>query len=197
MNITDISSLPIDSLYKFLSISGLLMLVLSFYVPMVFVRNLRVKTIDIQADIDLSKLKIEQGKKRMQSAQDRLGPEYAKILNMHMESEDCSEEKLRSVLRDCELDISDDDIANMLKAIEYNSKLLDELYVDQIRRTCEAKKLDLAMNEVRSILALKWIGIVFGFVLLVLGFYNWYSKQQVYVDRAYENYCISIDQKES
>ena len=167
------------------------MLVLSFYLPMALIRNLKMRSIDIRADVALCRLKIKKGHEQLDAIKNRLGPGYQEFLQAVMESNG----EFSGDFDKFFANISEDDVIYIRNILDTFPDVINEVDVDSIKLQCALDKLEVSLSESESMSKVKWVGISIGFLFVFLGFSNWYLKQQVYVDRAYENYCISVDKK--
>jgi hypothetical protein len=179
MNIANIATLPTNNLYKFLALSGMAILIISGVAPWYFRRKVIEKV--IASTIKLAKYKyklnidsLEDDWDGVQNQIDRLRKvieEHKNKLASGMAAGDGSSSDVERLFGD--LYTKDRSIKKRL----FKRTLLSEL----IKTThLEVKLLAIEQRDVKRA---QIAGLIFGCLLVVVGFSLWYSKTQYYLDK--------------
>ncbi|MEZ9982427.1 hypothetical protein AB4401_22310 [Vibrio cyclitrophicus] len=185
MDISLLSSIPTDSLYKFMSISGLMILLSSLLIPFYFMNNYQMKYYDLKKTNDLTGLKVimlieritiglaaSGGKcKDFYTEHSHLNGfefynQFGPWLTIQKNAPDMREElvTLTSTLGD--------DFDDIIKQIRK----------EQIEIECETKKIELLYCQLDILQSVQKLGVFIGSVLTISGLILWYKKLQVFID---------------
>lgn len=185
MDILALSSIPTDSLYKFMSISGLFVLLISIVLPFKVRKNYQIQVIEFRKIHDLTSLKIDLMLTEYMiyiECVDGIIGEFGKT-NAHLKPDDFIV-KFKDWFHQNRTEIPRtqlEELASVAKDIDSFSL---EIAKDQIENECELKKVELVQGYLAQLLFLQVVGVFVGMVLTVTGFYMWYEKVQVFIDAA-------------
>lgn len=160
MNIPD---LPTDNLYKFIALAGLILLLFSSIYYQVFSRDVLLKNIDLRAEMSRMEKEVE----------------------FLREDTDSLKEDKQAIKQDNS--VSQEEQNNVGKNIEG----LNQRTREAILKTIELERIGkgvLIYND--QIALLRWssiIGAITGILLLIIGFYLWYTRIQIYQDKILVN----------
>ena len=193
MDITSLASLPTDSLYKFMALSGLLLTVFASAAPFYYRTKLVLQLFEVE--------------KRYKILSFRHGKIDNKLKDV----------KHTAVAKNESLHQLHNDKQTELQQRAQGAKPTDKLPFDVMRNREEVEKLDAAItsleqdvyehkiasielesevgttkyltDQLRLLYAIQVLGLIAGISLSAGGFYNWYMKHQRYVDSALELQC--------
>jgi ATP-dependent Zn protease len=147
---------PTDSLYKFIAISGIVMLLWGAAFPWNKAHELKLQSVDLAGTIE----SVSQRSQQLQIKYDKLNS------------------KLKA------LTSSAKDFVTKKEAIKAQKAMLYiQMLEDQLPANIDEKKLRVmveAQNEYNNI---GWASISVGFIFVFIGFWSWYFKIQRHLDR--------------
>jgi TPP-dependent 2-oxoacid decarboxylase len=183
MDISSITSIPTDSLYKFMAISGLLILALSIILPSYFSKAFQFQLFELRKKHDLTQLEIQNGKGNLRNKAPNIGGIYNDFYsaNAHLSQRDFFI-ALGEWLKDNSDKFSTDEVKmldNHISDMENFTFSVDKLLVEN---ECELKKVEYLSKYLFAIYLTQRTSFVAGLILCVTGFYFWYTKIQVLLD---------------
>ena len=166
MDINTFSSIPTDSLYKFLSLSGIVLILASATIPEYFRKIFLFQLFDVRSRHDIDVIEV----KFLEEKIDALRNE----LNALKSDENTSSESRRIELSDVENAI--------------NEKIF-ELSKNIPITACEIKKIEYLSLRVKIITIYQKMFMFIGISFTFFGFYFWYFKLQIFLDAAIRLYA--------
>ncbi len=164
MDPSNLLSLPTDSLYKFMAMSGLVILFISVFFPFYLKKQFVFKLYDLRRDHNLTKTKIA-----------NLREEFRILKASYMQT------KADGGLG------AEDLFQKSDKAID-EQKSIDILIENN---ECEVKKMEYLAGSVKMMNWFSAIGILTGLTLTISGFSLWYIRLQIFVDGAVASGTVS------
>lgn len=155
MHLSDLLSLPTDSLYKFLAMSGLITLFLSVILPFYFGYKIRIRLIDLDKDASIGLLK-----------QRHIGKKID-VLEMKFER--------------AKKDGGDDDLGEELAQVRGEQNEVDILIAEV---SSEKVKMEYLSKLSQLLQWVQLAGVSLGIVMTACGFYLWDIRLQIYIDKA-------------
>ncbi|WP_194579314.1 hypothetical protein, partial [Vibrio anguillarum] len=184
VDISALSSIPTDSLYKFMSISGLFVLLISIVLPFKVRKNYQIQVIEFRKIHDLTSLKIDlMLRDYMISIKyvDGVIGEFGKE-NAHLKPGDFIM-KFKDWFHQNRIEIPRSQLEELVASVPKDIDSFSlEIAKDQIENECELKKVELVQGHLAQLSFLQVVGVFVGMVLTVTGFYMWYEKVQVFID---------------
>jgi len=153
-------NLPTDNLYKFLAISGLVIVMFSIYYPFQKDHELKFLLIDIDSEIKLKELQITY----LETKSGLLKQELDKIEKMLNENDQIPDKELHRT----KMQTMYDDF--------YKSVL--ELHKSNINIIKDTEKSQLLNKELEVYKIIGIVSLVLGIIVMVGGFWVWYIKVQ-------------------
>lgn len=167
-------NVPTDNLYKFLSISGLIILFFAIVLPQYAIFQLEMRLID--AKTNQEKFEIE--REMVKTSIDRVMLEQQVNDTVLMLSEVSGESsskleatKIKELLAEHER-----------LAVEINK--LNQLAMSQIDQSAINEKNKLMLSRIKSLSSLSVFMMLIGVLVTILGFSMWYYKTQRFLDSA-------------
>lgn len=171
MDITNLSSLPTDSLYKFMSLFGALVAIASVVLPEFVKKSFKFQLLELRKDLDIHKINcryIDEIVERLRKDASRTEEKFIKIAE---NGGDLGDEERKEVVR-------------LRRATdELNEKSQDISRITCIME-CETRKVTYLSEKLFLIGFLQSVGFFMGAALCGSGFYLWYFRLQIYVDAA-------------
>lgn len=158
MDPTDLLSLPTDNLYKFMAISGLVILIISLIFPFYFKKKFTFRIYEIRKNHNINMIKKEGIERKVSKLEDGL----------------------KQVRSQADLD----EISESSEQIVSEQNQLSFILEDT---DCELKKIEYLSDSVKFLNGFSVIGTLSGLVLTSFGFYLWYIKLQSFLDKALIN----------
>lgn len=182
MDISSLTALPTDSIYKFLAVAGLLIFLLAIVLPTYFRKNLNLQLIDLQKRSEVVVL----SQKYLSKALDKTVNNVDRLREVANEYEqsDCEGQKRAELEK-----LSERTIQEMAK---HEADTLEQ-GIQVIELKFDVEKLGFLAGEIKRLLFLQVFGLVLGVSMTVAGFSLWYIKVQVHIDRAYEAAQVSVE----
>ena len=179
---------PSDSLYKFTAIGGLIIVVLSLYLPWKLEADLHAAYLDMK--LELAKRDIEAAN-AFQAATETL-------TGFHIEADELRKEiDVLKAKKSEAFKAKLDDLRGYITNQQVTSRDLEEKLQQFIISVPEVeyavKKLELSSQLLNR---LKWISqmtLWLGIVMTFYGFWNWYFKFQVHQDRVIKNHAEQME----
>lgn len=166
MDISGLSSLPTDSLYKFMALSGVLILISTIMLYEILIKNFVFKLLEAKK---VSKIEKEKIRVLIEEAE-RIKTEISKL------KEKFEENKAEG---------QDIDRASQLeKNVDELAKKQALIYRSICKQECTTSQIDYLANRLSFIKPIYLAAILVGLFLSGAGFYLWYVKLQVFVDAA-------------
>ncbi len=164
---------PSDNLYKFTAISGLIIVLLSLFIPWKLGSELRILQIDIE--LDLKRLEIDQ------------------------ESIEASSQKTTDAIQNYDELMKNSDTRNKQRLESLNFQLTDqggrlknhELFLAEVKTANEKHQFLLLQFKILGLIS--WMALMVGMLMTGLGFWNWYFKFQIYQDRIVKAQARAVD----
>ncbi len=172
---------PTDSFYKFMAISGLIVLGLSFYIPWQMQLELRLAQLDISLELDKFEIEDRQIGNEIKEAEEDLRPLEEAYKEYQMEERTKGQESTEES-REQALFLLSQAQYQRKRAEERQSRIQQQLLLHtQIKNSHEKAKflssrLDIVHTASRT-------AQVIGLVMMGFGFWNWYLKFQKYQDQ--------------
>ncbi len=199
---------PTDNLYKFVALSGLLLLVVSLVLPAYAVVNLEWKRLEAVRELNITKGEIEQSKTaelEVKSAKLTIDAalKEADAANLRVDAvqkQKVSVKKLKELkeaVKQLEKTLSNvsDAQSRLHEKIDAYTKIVNNVSVRTIDNEYQGEVVDsvLAMEKASEVLGL--CGGILGVVLAVGGFAFWYRKVQVFEDRILKKAAQEVKEK--
>lgn len=184
---------PSDSLYKFTAIGGLILVVLSLYVPWKMVSDLRITQLD--TDLELTKMEtanealsgtLKEIASAMQDLQEQ-DPHLEKDLDELQKSSGTKNKQPPNSSKLHHLETQITVYKSALKKIESKTEQLASgneqrnILLAQSKNTLE--KQTFLLGQVDTLTVISRITLILGLIMTIWGFWNWNFKFQVYQDR--------------
>lgn len=171
------TSLPTDSLYKFVALSGLFIAMTSAFAPIYFARSLR-------SAVDASELKIALCETKSTYLKDDLSSFKSRIgLPENFNPLDLPSDQMLERLSQVDL-TSLGGVRPAFDALEdFKAKSLS-LELELVEAQHQADRMERLLGELRFLRILMAVGVFTGAVMATTGFRLWYFKIQVYLDQA-------------
>ena len=175
---------PTDSLYKFCSIVGVVIYVISFYLPWKMLAVLEDRIAKFSFEIENKKADMEYQNQYIKHIEMIVGLTDNATISLFSDS---TNSKLQINNKEAYLKNRIIDTENKIKNIgEYKLLLLDAIRKNAISKA----EIDLSGKEIgrisKRVTFMQWvniIGMILGILLSLYGFLNWYYKIQVYQDK--------------
>ena len=177
--------IPTDNLYKFMALSGIVILIASF-IPFSYAHKLKVKTIHLNGEIEILRQQREWLNKDMddlEAANKRLSKRYDKY-DEHAVRKDASEHVSELTKIKTKLDKRSKEI---LKELSEVRDLNRQKFVSEAQQRAKYKELKYLLIIMRMGLSLSVLGFVGGGFLAYKGFSLWYNRLQIPLDRIIKN----------
>lgn len=172
---------PSDNLYKFTAISGLIIFMLSLYVPWKWQSDLKIAILEVS--LEAEKLRIEK--------QNFLADNESYLKEKQLVDDDFKviKDKILNPKKGqgSELDRRIADLSSDLAHVDQLSQLLETrrkelaLLITEVETTIE--KVQVLNSQTRMITLIGSFSFGVGALMMYLGFSNWYFKFQIYQDR--------------
>ncbi|MBN2612475.1 MAG: hypothetical protein JXB00_13030 [Bacteroidales bacterium] len=189
-----IPNIPTDSLYKFLSISGLVIILLSVSSYIISFNKLKSEKIEFEKKAKLLDTRINYSIKDLRELILILRKDFPNKLDVNFINKFDSIYKIDSINNNAfsilgikykleSIPSSDSNpaiIETLLIELADNIKALDS---NRIELNYNNKQLLFKRKLLRGHLILGISGLLIGISLSLIGFYNWYFKHQIYQDR--------------
>ncbi|HCG6545386.1 TPA: hypothetical protein NJ180_004524 [Vibrio parahaemolyticus] len=184
MDISALSSIPTDSLYKFMSISGLFVLLTSIVIPFKVRKSYQIQVIEFRKIHELTSLKIDWMLRdymiSVKHVEGIIG-EFGKA-NAHLKPGDFIVE-FKDWLHQNRTEIPQSQLEDLITSVPKDIDSFSlEIAKEQIENECEHKKIELVQGYLTQLSFLQVVGVCVGMVLTVFGFYMWYERVQVFID---------------
>lgn len=166
-------NLPTDNLYKFIAISGLILIFLSTVLPAWTIHNMQLEQIEIEGEIDLNIFKtklLEEETKRMQK------------LDEYLES--LSPTRYRKLMK------SEDKLS---KELERTRETIMDLQNKNMQINIKNKKVKYFVDKITQMKLVFIIGNFIGTMFTYYGFSLWYRRLQKYQDQIIKNEATKTD----
>ncbi|OHB54997.1 MAG: hypothetical protein A2173_02320 [Planctomycetes bacterium RBG_13_44_8b] len=189
--------IPTDNLYKFVAISGIVILLFSF-IPRYHAHKLQLKSISLKSDIKILELDKTRFKYKYSEVENKINETGNKTVKLEQEVDDIFV-KVKEKARDPnDLRKMNEETARKIKLIKEewrqveneNSKLEEMIYEIKVRDT----KISSERERIKCILKVVTIELytgigsfVCGLLMAVWGFRNWYTKLQIFQDELIKN----------
>lgn len=160
---------PSDDLYKFTAIGGLIIVLLSVYVPWKVEADIDAEAIEARSQADAFDYELKQYQIQKAASQ-----EHQKVLEAVLAKAPLSPEV--TLLR---LSVID----KHLDAMAEQAKRMDRIALTERQAQASAQKIQLWTRQSRGIQFIGGMFLGIGLTLTWVGFYNWYHKSQVPKDR--------------
>lgn len=186
MDISTLSSIPTDSLYKFMSISGLLVLFTSIVFPFKVRKNYQIQVIEFRKVHELTSMKIDLMLRDYMLAVkslDGIIGEFGKI-NGYLKPGDFIV-KFQDWFHQNRAEIPQPQLEELAVSVPKDIDIFSlEIAQEQIENECELRKIELIQGYLAQLSFLQVIGVCVGMVLTFAGFYMWYERIKVFIDVA-------------
>ena len=184
-----IPNIPTDNLYKFMAITGLLIILISMGFFIYSSTNIKRDIIESRYKVDILRLDVEYWSNDI--------IELKRLIEEDFFSKLDSNELLRLNITDTSRKSSIllyDYYLKSTKIKDTNLKAAVSVWRESLKRTIDIKKnvinleynlnqIDLKMNLLKRYSAISLIGCLVGMLLTMIGFWLWYKKHQKYQDR--------------
>lgn len=170
---------PSDSLYKFTAIGGLILVVLSLYVPWKMDSDLQISLLDIGLELtkwDLEETKLKSG---LHEVQEQLKLTVQDVIDLKAYHQ-LSLKPPRNSPKGDSLTKTLQSHRSNLKEFENQQQQLQLLLLQSKNALTKQARLRLQVDQL-YLIALLTLGL--GIIMMTLGFWNWYFRFQVHQDR--------------
>ncbi|MCT7489409.1 hypothetical protein N5T63_10900 [Aliarcobacter cryaerophilus] len=156
-------TIPTDNLYKFMSISGLLVMLFFFLTLTYSIYQLEINIMEEQKNTNIVKSKVEVLDKLRENYKS-----YIKVLEELLKEKEITKKEFYEIK-----------YKELSKYTDYLNNVLLDISIGE----GNIKKLENTLNSILIIGIISFLGILIGFFLARRGFKLWYEKLQVYQDR--------------
>lgn len=160
MDLSTLTAIPTDNLYKFMSIVGMIIFLFAITVPEWFRRKNTFQAFEIRRDHEINKILNEEIGREIEESKAEL-----------------------NALKETPIGSKTDPI-NIKEALSEISKKMTEVQIQDRRINCELDKLGYLKDRIRYLKYIQLTLVCSSLVLLSFGFYLWYIKLQAYLDIA-------------
>jgi len=160
-------NLPTDNLYKFIAISGLLLIFLSTVLPLWLIHNMELELIETEEERDFISYELE-------------------ILNNEIKLLEKQEEFLQALSSNTKRDLTklnNKETKDIGKAEQKTIDIRKELMKSKIK----SEKLSYLVSEITKLKLVIFIGNFIGIMFTSYGFSLWYRRLQKYQDEIIKN----------
>ncbi len=181
---------PSDSLYKFTAIGGLILVVLSMYVPWKLEADLKIAMIDIEFEIDKAKLKgqsLDRANQRREAKRQVLNQDYNRLSETIKKK---ISEGEKALPRHSEVEALKAEKTDLDSKFEQGLKDEDELLTMAEEGVLVARQLGASLKkqqvlaaQAEALISISIITGSIGILLTIFGFSKWYFNFQVHQDR--------------
>lgn len=178
--------IPTDNLYKFMALSGIVILIASF-IPFSYAHKLKVKTIHLNSEIEILRQQREWLTKDMndlEAASKKLLQRYDKYDEYATRKGAGDHTSELSEVFKTKLDAKGKQV---LKELSELSDLNRQKFVSEAQQRAKYKELKYLLIIMRMGLSLSVVGLVSGIFLAYIGFSLWYNRLQIPLDRLIKN----------
>ncbi|EJM7234166.1 hypothetical protein ACPF4H_001759 [Vibrio cholerae] len=184
MDISLLSSIPTDSLYKFMSISGLIILVCSLSIPFYFRNNYQIQVYEFRKVHDLTGLKMSILIERILKGLSLGDGVYKEFYTNHRHLSPIEFfYKYQAWFKTTWPEMDPEGLKSLYNELgdDFN-EIIYQVRKEQIENECEIKKIELLSSQLSMLLFVQVLGTFIGLFLAMAGFILWYTKIQIYVD---------------
>jgi hypothetical protein len=185
MDISNLTSLPTDSLYKFMALSGTLIIIFAITAPLYLAKKLTFQLFDTRRASSILKAKrdfLQDEIDAMRSAQTRRDVALETV-KRKVESHRISDEPELIRATHAEVKRLDEDSKSAeILVTNISDKVLEQTIL-KIELECDVKKLEFLSNQIKSVYWVQVFLLVAGIFLATAGFSRWYTKQQIFADK--------------
>lgn len=188
MDLSNLTSLPTDSLYKFMALAGVTILIVAAVVPAYFRRKFEFERVELVRDFEILKLKRDALGQQIKKTEDRLRKAHKGLDALSSEgSTDNAETDAAQQTGHQKKVAVEREVGEIERLQGRLLKKTQALTVQAQRIGCATEKATWLRKELNAIAFAQGAGLVLGACLSVGGFYFWYTRIQVYIDRAYSH----------
>lgn len=180
---------PSDSFYKFTAIGGLILVILSVYIPQQKLSEFKVATYDTNIELQKFIIESQYWTKDAQRFNDRAERTEQNFIALSQDfialskeiTKPSSKAAFQSLLKEHQENVDKwRQMESSIRQMESSKKQL-ELLNAQTETALEKKTWLLSQFDILFRIAMGTF--IFGLIMSTFGFYNWYYKFQVYQDR--------------
>jgi hypothetical protein len=180
---------PSDSFYKFTAIGGLILVILSVYIPQQKLSEYKVATYDTNIELQKLIIETEHWTKDAQRYNDRAERTKQNFIALSQDlialskeiTKPSSKAAFQSLLKKYQENVDNwTQMESSIRQMESSKKQLD-VFNAQTETALEKKTWLLSQFDILFGIAMGTF--IFGLIMSAFGFYNWYYKFQVYQDR--------------
>jgi valyl-tRNA synthetase len=177
---------PTDNLYKFIAITGLILILLSIILPFVKEEELSIKMQQDKTSGEVLKAKgkyLHEQNERLQKSNEML----IESINKHIKQIDdllklkkiSSSEVLLQEVKD-----GTNELQNSLKKYDESINGIQSQLESVIEQKGNTELLLYLAKQLSTVKLISKIGIVLGLLLTIVGFWLWYTRLQVFQDKS-------------
>lgn len=185
MNITDLTSLPTDNLYKFMAMSGLVIAIASVALAAHHYRQVQRRFFDIKRRIIVHKAKIKATEDDVDISR-KLTSELKRQMLARVEAIKLAQSSGLTGARVQEG--SSQEYQDALDSIEgmtnTNIKAIAQHDIEVAEIEADSDELAILSTQLQTLSTSSLAGVVIGALLTGSGFFLWYTKVQVLLDQA-------------
>lgn len=175
---------PSDNLYKFTAIGGLILVVLSLFVPWKMNSELRIT--ELNTDLELKKYDIEEKSLDASMAEVEnaiqniyLDYPYLKDLDEFLKTGRIKNKEHKETLSL----LMDRDLEKIRKKEEPIASMLKQQRILSAQTINNYEKGMFLSKQVETLKVISLMTLLIGLIMTIIGFWNWYFKFQIYQDR--------------
>lgn len=183
MDITNLASLPTDSLYKFMALFGLVMTILVVVSHFYFRKIFMFQVYDLRKHLDTLELRCGGFLDKAQNHLLRLDSVQAELQRLSQREVLESGERFETTLLKQKVERLNSEVNVLGGDVKAECYSID-LAINKIELECDTKKVEFLASQLQLLTAAQVLGLVVGVSLSISGFYFWYDKQQVFIDEA-------------
>lgn len=165
----NIPNIPTDNLYKFIALSGIIIVLLSIYIPKVKIAEVTDKIIDAKESKLILVVKVNNLESQVDRFKDKFGPSIKENKENNKELK----------------------VENLYGELDELNDVLFLLKIERIKQKAITERIEVLEN--RSVEIFRWsiITLFNGLVMAFFGFWLWYSKVQKLHDLILKSEFIS------
>ncbi|HKI49468.1 MAG TPA: hypothetical protein VKA69_09070 [Desulfobacteria bacterium] len=180
-------SLPTDNLYKFIALSGLAIIFLSF-IPFKNNYENKIEKIQLSGDLKILEAEIYSYKNRTSIITEIMKLTQSDIKKLEMQRKKLEFMDAKSFSKHVQFEEQMNEFSNHLfdLTIKEHEYLL-KIQTHSIELETKTNKIESISNRIKILLLISTIGFIIGTLLSIFGFVLWYMKCQKYLDRSVQN----------
>ncbi|MBN2383592.1 hypothetical protein JXQ70_12000 [bacterium] len=161
----NIPNVPTDNLYKFLALSGTIIVILSLYFPKIKEAEFRDRLIDIKENISILDSKIKDCNSQLEMLKKAVNTK-------NIDSQEIDKDKI---------------IPNIIdKTIELGN-IINLIEIDQIKKSFEVTRIEVLSERLEEILFWRKVTLCIGFLSAFFSYIFWYFRVQKIQDQILKN----------